>query len=485
MPRALAPSLLCVVLLIGCTSTPTSPSPSAASSPAGSATDTPQTVTPTSATPGPRTAAILVRGSAREIGERVLIAPGPNGGLFVAIPSFGGSVLGLLDAGGRLQAGWPIRVPGAPSCGLLLPVDDGSVRVVCNADDLPGEFTGFSEAPVRAFAFDPGGRPLPGWPVDLPCCFIGRVVEDTLTVYGREISPDSVDGWIVSVAADGSVRNGERVTYAHCCEDIWAVGPDGVAYGAVLHPGEAPAASTSELAAVGPTGVPGGFPIAIDGIASEPAFDESGRIHVIVGIPFEPPSRTLTFSQRGRAVEAGAGEFDLAAPSEFAGIEGSALPPAPPLVGLDGTTFLIEISKVGTTVAGVSALGEVMAGWPYRSDAVTQSTGVCPEGTTCEGSFWALPAIGPDNGIHLIHAASDPATAGGSIVAVDPEGKVRPGWPVELQGPGGEFWSVVVGLDGTAFALAIEPEAGDESSASILALGADATVRYTTTIIEP
>ncbi len=62
---------------------------------------------------------------------------------------------------------------------------------------------------------------------------------------------------------------------------------------------------------------------------------------------------------------------------------------------------------------------------------------------------------------------------------------MRPGWPVELKRAGSEFWSVVVGPDGTAYALAIEPESSRTSSASILAIAPDSTVRYTTTIIDP
>jgi len=76
-------------------------------------------------------------------------------------------------------------------------------------------------------------------------------------------------------------------------------------------------------------------------------------------------------------------------------------------------------------------------------------------------------------------------TVGGSLAAVGPDGRVRPGWPVDLKRPGAEFWSVVVGSDGTVFALAVEPQAGDTSSASILAIAPDSTVRYTTTVIEP
>lgn len=44
---------------------------------------------------------------------------------------------------------------------------------------------------------------------------------------------------------------------------------------------------------------------------------------------------------------------------------------------------------------------------------------------------------------------------------------------------------MVVGADGTAYALAVEPESSDASSATVLAIGRDSTVLYSSTIIEP
>ena len=67
---------------------------------------------------------------------------------------------------------------------------------------------------------------------------------------------------------------------------------------------------------------------------------------------------------------------------------------------------------------------------------------------------------------------------GGSLVAVDADGRVRAGWPVELKRPGAEFWSVISGTDGTTFALAVEPEPSGKSSASVLAIAPDSTVLY-------
>jgi hypothetical protein len=70
-------------------------------------------------------------------------------------------------------------------------------------------------------------------------------------------------------------------------------------------------------------------------------------------------------------------------------------------------------------------------------------------------------------------------------VAVGRDGAVVPGWPVGLRRAASGFWSVVVGPDGTVFALAVEPETGGKSSATILGIAPDSTVRWHTTVIEP
>jgi hypothetical protein len=145
---------------------------------------------------------------------------------------------------------------------------------------------------------------------------------------------------------------------------------------------------------------------------------------------------------------------------------------------------VIDACCVGTTVVGVGPSGHVMAGWPYRSDTGYQAIGYSPPGDVDEGMSLAAPELGPGNILFLLHGAKGPSANGGSIVAIGPDGRVRPGWPVELKRPGAEFWSVVVGSDGTAYALAVEPETGDTSSASILAIAPDSTVLYTTTIID-
>ena len=153
--------------MVGCGSTP-SPAPSATSSAVGPSASAVSLATPTS-TPAPTTrstatpqspvvaatASLPVNGSAREIGGQILIAPGPDGGLYVSIPRVRGSVLALLDRSGRPKPGWPMTIDKTTACDLLLPVDDGSVRVVCNGTDLPRFENDVSD--VRAFAFWPDG----------------------------------------------------------------------------------------------------------------------------------------------------------------------------------------------------------------------------------------------------------------------------------------------------------------------------------------
>jgi hypothetical protein len=396
----------------------------------------------------------------------------------------------LLDGTGKPRPGWPITVTDSSSCHLLLPVEDGSVRVVCSGTDLPQPD---SDPPnLRGYAFDVNGRSMAGWPVEFRPGFVGSVVGTELTVLEEQwLSDPGADRhvvWLTTVAANGAIERGVAVPLVEgCCWMEWAIAPDGVAYG-VVPVGELTeqgvAGLSSQVTALDLGGVRAGWPVAIDGMASRPAFDATGRIHIIVGVPFERPARTLIFDADGRTVDAGSDLLNIAAPSEFDGIEGTELFPAPPLVGRDGTTYLIDISGGETTVAGLGPSGQAMSGWPYRSDAGSQSTGFCPASDVCEGSFWAIPAIGPDNVLYLIHGAASPSV-GGSIVAVGPDGRVRPGWPVELQRPGSAFWSVDVGSDGTVYALAIEPEANDTSSATILAIAPGSTVLWTTTVIEP
>lgn len=488
-----------VGLLVGGCAAAASPAPPA--TPSGS----PTSQAPAVATPGatsavstaspslaPVAAAAMapVRGSAREIGERVLMAPGPDGTLYVSIPRPGGSVLALLDRGGRPRPGWPITVKDSTACGLLLPVADGSVRLVCDGTDLPRFDNDLSD--VRALGFDAGGASMAGWPVTLRPG-TGSVVGAELTLLEGQIGTDTADvgvtvshvTWMTTVAADASIRSGTKVPLVEtCCGEQWAVGPDGIAYGTTIVSGfDEEVDELSQITALDRAGVRAGWPVSFDGIASGPAFGPGGRTVVTVGYYVRKTSRVLAFQRDGEAVAATSAELSIASGEVviFDGPYECGLPrPRTPLLAKDGTIFVT--SEIDTAVFALDPSLEVIRGWPYRPATPLVYRFSPSEELSC-GSL-AIPAASPDGTLYLPLRARD-ETAGGSLVAVGPDGRVRPGWPVELKRPGAEFWSVVVGSDGTIYALAVEPETGDTSSASILAIAPDSTVLYTTTIIEP
>jgi hypothetical protein len=315
------------------------------------------------------------------------------------------------------------------------------------------------------------------------------MIGDVLTILAGVLTSSDLakEVWLTRIDPDGTPHLGIRAAIAASdpvAPDEWAIGPTGTAFGTVHAVIDPSSLAKSELLAVSFDGIPAGFPLTITGSASRPAFDAAGRVHVVVGSTREPPARTLVFESGGQVAVGGSGALDVVAAAECVGVEGTCVVPAPPLVGADATRFVDGTGFSDTTVMAIGPSGRPLGeSWPYRSDAGHQQVGVCPPGDVCEGYRVATPALGPGNVLHLLHSASSPS-GGGSIVAIASDGRVRAGWPVALKRAGAAFWSVSVGSDGTAFALAIEPETSG-SSATILAIGPDSTVRYATTIVEP
>lgn len=433
----------------------------------------------------PPAAALPVHGSAREMGEGVLMAPGPNGTLLVSIPRPMGSVLALLDGTGRLRPGWPIAIPGSTSCSFLFALEDGSVRAVCTLEDQGNMY-----APVAAFAFDAQGGLLPGWPVDVGCCFAGyRMVGNDLVLL--EVVPFSdviMEGQpyaglqLKTVAADGSRKSGAQVpVFDPCC--IWTVGPDGVAYGTSIVSGLAEGEKeTSRITALDATGTPTGWPLAFDGLASGPSVGPDGRITVTVGSLDRGASRVVVFDAQAKAVAGRSAEYPTSR-ADFGSVGGCSLGnPTAPLVAGDGTTFVLDWGDGAAFALDPSP--KVKPGWPYRpaSPLAKRDSRYVREDMFCPSL--GLPAVGPDATIYLPLEPGD-GTVGGSIVAVGPDSRLRAGWPVALQRRGSEFWAIVVGSGGTVYALTIEPESATTSSASVVAIAPDSTVLWTATIIDP
>jgi hypothetical protein len=163
------------------------------------------------------------------------------------------------------------------------------------------------------------------------------------------------------------------------------------------------------------------------------------------------------------------------------GVDCVAGSPEPPVVADDGTTFVL--SEIDRRIFALNAALAGVAGWP-----IEPAPGRLHLPPPPDAELWcsppAPPAAGPSAKLVLSLFARN-ESVGGAVVALARDGRGIDGWPVELQKPGAYFWTIVVGTDGTAYALAIEPEGSRSSSASILAFAPDSTVRYTTTIVEP
>ena len=429
-----------------------------------------------------------VRRTASAIGLQIRIAPGPAGSLFVAIPREGGAVVSMLDAAGRSVPGWPVTLPNTTSCPVLLPVADGSVRVVCDATDLPVTELGPNDQ--RAFAFDAEGRRLAGWPVQVPQMLAGGIDGDALALLTLRGISDTVtigepshEVLLVVVAMDGGLTLGESTPIVEsCCGEAWTVGPSSAAFG-VQPGGEAgegrPEQST--VIAVALDGTRPGWPITFQwGIASAASVHMDGRIAMTLGSFEEPTTRVLGLNPAPEPTAATS--ETLAMPSVTSGVDCVVSVPIAPILAADGTTFVV--SELDPAIYALDPSLRVLPGWPVAP--TTSIEGADPfageEGISC--STLVKPAAGPD-GMLFVPLAAEDESAGGSLLALGRDGRVREGWPVGLRRTGSEFWSVAVGDDGTVYALALEPEPSGTSSATVLGIAPDSTVRYTVTLVDP
>ena len=454
------------------TGSPTTPSSirSAVATPFASATPTSGAFTPPAPAPAPPTGTLPVRGSGQEIGNRVQMHPGPAGGLYVLISTERQSVVTLLDSAGGNAPGWPVALEDT-YCLLPPPAGDGSIRVVCAVN---------SETRGRAYAFASDGRSIAGWPVDLPTAATAGVADRDLVVMAYVDENHGVKGLrLVTVAPDGSVRTGTPVERPDSSEQdaVPQLGPDGTGY-LLAYPNSA--TGETEITAFDIDGLREGWLIRVKGRPSGLAFGPDGHIHLTEGLEGQTSTRIRVFDEDGRPLSISA-DLPIAATSAYQGAGPLGGAPPPSVAQEFSSLFVSE--NGGTTAYRVDETGSVVGGWPYQDDIGLQWSYVAP-GDTGTPSWRSDPAVGPGPVLYLLHPPRG-SNVGGSVMAIGPSGSVRPGWPVTLNDPGATFRSVVVGPDETVYALALEPERDGRSSATILAISPDSTVRYRTTIVEP
>lgn len=496
MIRCLASLLVAVSLLAGCGAS-TNPTPTGSQmqtidgTPAAPQATATTSIAPSpSAPPAASTATIPVRRSALKVGTGILMAPAPDGGLYVSIPAKRGSVLLLLDPVGQVRPGWPQALEHSTACNFLATAADGSVRAICDATDLPpaSELEG---PDVRAFAYDADGRAMTGWPIEFRPAVAARVVGDVLTVLDSHPLTDDlvVPGQpsheleVTTIGADGVPHDGVRVPISDVgCGAYSTIGPDGVAYivdtFASWCDDNQDIADSSTVLAIGTDGTPNGWPETLMGSASPAAYGPDGRIVLTVGSTAQATSRVAVVDPATHAVAGTSAKLPMA--TAEGGVDCNAGDPETPLVSDDGTIFVT--SEIDPRIFALDADLKVLPGWPYTPSAPIVSPGINEsDGIQCQ--FPQRPAVGPDGTLYLPLQTTS-RRRGGSLVAVGRDGRVVEGWPVTPQKSGSAFWSVVVGPDGTTYALAVEPESGDRSSATILGVAPESTVRYRTTVVD-
>ncbi|HET9455790.1 MAG TPA: hypothetical protein VFO78_00505 [Candidatus Limnocylindrales bacterium] len=411
------------------------------------------------------------------------MAAGPDRGLYVSIADGETHVLALLAADGTVRSGWPIRVA-SPWCPEIASGDDGSVRLICDPRDQGDE--GLQAPTVLIFGFDAGGRTLAGWPVEVagePWRLGARMVGPDLAVLIRPYMGDEVQEGAPQevklglIDGRGTLRTGSVVQY-DCCDTDYAIGPDGTGY--VVQHEWTSETGRAVIFAIRLEGLFPSWPVTIDDDVSGLAFDDEGRIYAAAGEPGAESSRTLVMDRNGQILPASADDLPIGlASAVLGGIESHA---APPVVGARGTTFLLS-EQGGTEILALDPSGAMRPGWPYRSSTRLEAAGRCGPGDTGCGFPRVAPVVDTSDVLYVAQSATS-SSAGGRLIALTGRGQVVDGWPVGLTRPGAYFHSIVPAPGGGIWALALEPEANG-SSATVLSIAPDSTVRWTLTIAEP
>jgi hypothetical protein len=215
---------------------------------------------------------------------------------------------------------------------------------------------------------------------------------------------------------------------------------------------------------------------------SPPAFRADGSIVVAVSYPGERRSRLVTIDRGGQQVAASA-DLPVVPGNEWSGAGADLL--GRPILAPDGTAWVIGHTEGGReSIWALDPEGLLLDGWPWTPPAGLAHSGFCGSGETGCGTTRHTPTVGPGNVLHVLVDAPG-GEQGGAAIAINPDGTTREGWPVTLNRAGSELWAIATDPDGRSYALAIEPEGGDQYSATVIALEPDSTVRYSVTIVEP
>jgi hypothetical protein len=410
----------------------------------------------------------------------VLMTPGPDGGVYVAVQGDGPVVLALVGTDGAVRPGWPIMIR-TRGCQQLLTAADGTLRALC--DGTP-EGEGIQAPITRIHAYDAAGRSLAGWPVDVEGSMyeygapMAAIDGDELTVVVRQYTGDTSEegeadpAQLAIISATGQMRLSDPIQVECCVSGV--VPGRGIAY--LLNRDYFGEGST-QVTAFDVNGER--WQTTIDSIVSNPSFDRAGNAYFTTSNMETEVDRVVTVDTSGRVTQS---TDDL--PNQATGGFSGAGPeyPGAPIVAPDGSFFVVGFDEAMSIMA-FDARGRARGGWPFGPGVDIAEQGLCYEGDTGCGTFDVRPQVGPDGTLYMA-AMPDSIDGGGPLYAVRANGSQAPGWPVGLKHGGATFWNVIVGSDGGVWALAAEPEGAERYSGTLLSIAPDSTVRGRLTITD-
>ena len=406
---------------------------------------------------------------------------GPDGTLFIdGAPGF--------DAKGRARTGWQlpdgsyaqpaIFASDGTSYALVSPPDEDSsndqpdelyafdknadvragwpIDVESDADIQPGPaasvyvFEGLTDDTVKVSVYTPDAKKKASWSFANPGSDCGEVVRPDGSVYFAYGPSDSALDCAIRVFGPTGTLQSPAPTRG------WngiALMPDGgvVTWGYDMEPYGSAVART-RVAKIGPDGqAMAGWPVTVEGAASEPAFGPDGTMYLTELGLGTTPSQIVAFDTTG-APKSG---WPVALPAGFGPLLDDSEHPNPPELGNAGVVYCAAVDKdlMGYVMAFDSS-GAAVPGWPYKlpqafsdfSSGATQSSG-----PTNPGPIFASGPAGSTATGGLVYLMLDDR-----VVALKPDGTVAPGWPRVLSGAYADaIWeAALVTPDGGLIAVA-------------------------------